>query len=405
MASQLRATLFFCILAILLSFAIVALAIKVTLVLGGSDGLRRVLRQRHCPPPLIKRHVAKSQIPAIGGIWLLTAQSAVFFLLMDRSNLTSWILLLAALGFGAAGAFDDLAKLRQRTARGERTNSAIGDVSARTKFILQLLLTLFLLLPLTSMRFHRGLAGVMQTETPAQSTERTLSEQSLISADQNEARPDLSDICSKFYLPFQRQAVWQAFGWQRGLALLFFAFVIIGSSNAVNLTDGLDGLAAGCAICTSTALIAAAFVIGDRELATAFCLPHIAEAAQVAIYLCGLLGGLLGFLLFNKHPARIFMGDVGSLSLGAVLGFAALLIRQEWLLACAGGVLVIETLSVILQVASYKWRRGKRLFLCTPLHHHFECLGWTEKKIVRSFWTASLLFTSIALSLMLLWPR
>ncbi len=394
-----------CAAGLITSAILVALFIKVALVLGGSSGLKRTLRQRYCPPELVKRHAEKIATPATGGIWMLMAQLVVFCSLMDRTDLNSWILLLASLGFGAAGAWDDFAKLRHRSARAKRSDVPIRDFSARAKFIAQALLAFALLLPLTSASFNKDLTRFVDGKS---SKEQSLKESgSSPQSDESIDSPvgeDLSGVCSSFYLPLKKAAVFHIEGWQRLLALLFFAFVVIGSSNAVNLTDGLDGLAGGTALLVSIALMGGAFCSSDEKIAAMLHLPHIAGAGQVAIYLSSIAGSLIGFLLFNHHPARIFMGDVGSLSIGAALGFAAILIRQEWLLACSGAVLVAETLSVILQVTSYRLRRGKRIFLCTPLHHHFECLGWDERQVVRRFWLVS--FISSALGLILtLCPR
>lgn len=391
-----------CAVSITASSILVALLIKFALVLGGSNGLKRTLRQRHCPPELVKRHAEKIATPATGGIWMLLAQLIIFCSLMDRKDLNSWILLLASLGFGAAGAWDDFAKLRHRQARAKRSDVPIRDFSARAKFIAQALLAFALLIPLTSARFHKDLASFVDGMS---SKEQSLKEcGSNIQSDESIDSPideDLKSVCSNFYLPLKKAAVFHIKGWQRLLSLLFFAFVVIGSSNAVNLTDGLDGLAGGTALLVSIALMGGAFCSGDEKIAAMLHLPHIVGARQVAIYLSSVAGGLIGFLLFNHHPARIFMGDVGSLSLGAALGFAAILIRQEWLLACSGAVLVAETLSVILQVASYRFRRGKRIFLCTPLHHHFECLGWDERRVVRRFWLVSFISSALGFLLML----
>lgn len=401
MQGQIEKLITFCAMGLALSFFTVALTIKAALVLSGSFGMRRTLRQRHCPSELIKRHSDKIAIPATGGLWMLIAQGLIFLLLMDRRDLMSWILILASLLFGAIGAFDDFAKLRHRSAR-KSPSSPLRDVSAKAKFFVQTALTLALLIPLTSENFSRGLARAMESESAVERIQDPLISNCIedSAGERQQVRENVSCICANFFLPLREKAIFRTCGWQRMLALCFFAFVVIGSSNAVNLTDGLDGLAGGCSLLIAIALMIGAICSANESIAQRLHLPHIASAAQVAIYLSGVIGGLIGFLLFNHHPARIFMGDIGSLSLGASLGFAAILIRQEWLLACSGIALIAETLSVILQVISYRFRRGKRLFLCTPLHHHFECQGFGERKIVLSFWLLTSIFSAFGLILL-----
>jgi phospho-N-acetylmuramoyl-pentapeptide-transferase len=162
--------------------------------------------------------------------------------------------------------------------------------------------------------------------------------------------------------------------------------VIVGSSNAVNLTDGLDGLAGGCLVLATAALAVLAYASGAGLPIVSDAVP-LAGAGEFAVIACGMIGGLLGFLWFNRHPARVFMGDTGSLPLGGLLGFIAVAMRQEMLLIVIGGVFVAEALSVIIQVGYFKWCR-RRLFLCAPLHHHFQFKGWSERRIVTRFWLA-----------------
>ena len=177
----------------------------------------------------------------------------------------------------------------------------------------------------------------------------------------------------------------------------FLIFVIVGSSNAVNLTDGLDGLAIGLMIIASGALTVLAYAGGHAELARYLQIARNPNTAELTIFCGAMTGASLGFLWFNAHPAEIFMGDVGSLSLGAAMATVAVLIKQEILLLFIGGVFVIEALSVILQVGSYKLRR-KRIFKMAPLHHHFEALGWQESKIIARFWIAGLILALFALT-------
>ena len=166
--------------------------------------------------------------------------------------------------------------------------------------------------------------------------------------------------------------------------------VMVGSSNAVNLTDGLDGLAGGCLMFAAAAMTLAVYAAGHAQWAAYLHIPHIAGCGELAVLAAAMIGAVVGFLWFNCHPAQVFMGDTGSLPLGGLLGFMAVVARQELLLVLVGGVFVAEAASVILQVGWYKWRR-RRIFLCAPLHHHFQFRGWPENKIVVRFWIAAAL--------------
>ena len=168
------------------------------------------------------------------------------------------------------------------------------------------------------------------------------------------------------------------------------ALVIVGASNAVNLADGLDGLAGGCLVCATGAIALVAYACGHAGWAAYLGIPHLAGAGEMIVIAGGMIGGLLGFLWFNCHPASVFMGDTGSLSLGGLLGLLAVIARQELLLVVIGGVFVVEAASVILQVGWFRWTK-KRIFLCAPLHHHFQLKGWPEDKIVVRFWIAATL--------------
>ena len=179
--------------------------------------------------------------------------------------------------------------------------------------------------------------------------------------------------------------------------ILFVVLVVVGSSNAVNLTDGLDGLAIGCTVIAAGALTILTYVSGHAILAGYLDLEHLPQVGELTIFCGAMVGASIGFLWYNAHPAEIFMGDVGSLALGGAIGTVAVLIKQELLLPFIGGVFVLEALSVILQVASYKLRK-KRIFKMAPLHHHFELLGWSESKIIVRFWIASLVFALFALT-------
>jgi phospho-N-acetylmuramoyl-pentapeptide-transferase len=178
---------------------------------------------------------------------------------------------------------------------------------------------------------------------------------------------------------------------------LFIFLVVVGSSNAVNLTDGLDGLAIGLMVISAAALTVLTYVSGNREFSSYLGIARNAHTAELTIFCGSMTGACLGFLWYNAHPAQIFMGDVGSLSLGGAMGTVAILIKQEVLLLFIGGVFVLETVSVILQVGSFKLR-GKRIFKMAPLHHHFEALGWSESKIIVRFWIVGLVLALFALT-------
>ena len=213
---------------------------------------------------------------------------------------------------------------------------------------------------------------------------------------------------TKLIVPFFKQfhpdlvvRAWSAIPHLWPLAFLpFMAFVvlvIVGSSNAVNLTDGLDGLAIGCTVIAAGALAVLTYVSGHATFATYLELQRMPQVAELTIFCGAMVGASIGFLWYNAHPAEVFMGDVGSLALGGAIGTVAVMIKQELLLPFIGGVFVIEALSVILQVGSYKLRK-KRIFKMAPMHHHFELLGWSESKIIVRFWIASLVFALFALT-------
>ena len=179
--------------------------------------------------------------------------------------------------------------------------------------------------------------------------------------------------------------------------LVFVSLVLVGTSNAVNLTDGLDGLAIGCTLIASAALTALTYITGHRVLSDYLDIQNIEMVGELTIFCGSMVGASLGFLWYNAHPAEVFMGDVGSLALGGAIGTVAVIIKQELLLIFIGGVFVAEALSVMIQVLSFK-SRGKRVFLMAPLHHHFELKGWKESKIIIRFWIASLIFALFSLS-------
>jgi phospho-N-acetylmuramoyl-pentapeptide-transferase len=205
----------------------------------------------------------------------------------------------------------------------------------------------------------------------------------------------LSEYTSQFYLPFLKDPIRALPG---VLTFFLIVFVITGTSNAVNLTDGLDGLASGCLVMVSLVLGLFAFLSNHIDLARYLNILYIDGSGEIAVYLFAMGGACLGFLWYNGYPAQVFMGDTGSLALGGVLGVSAVLLRREMILAIAGAIFVAEAMSVILQVLSYRYRKKKRVFLCAPLHHHYEYKGWPETKVVVRFWIVSLLFAIISVA-------
>jgi phospho-N-acetylmuramoyl-pentapeptide-transferase len=198
----------------------------------------------------------------------------------------------------------------------------------------------------------------------------------------------------QLYIPFFKEPV----VWDLGLyAILFFALVIMGSSNAVNLTDGLDGLAAGCTVTVSLVYCVFSFLAGNLKMAEYLKLPYVPGASELTVFCAALAGASLGFLWWNCHPAKVFMGDTGSLAIGGALGVVAICVHQELALVLAGAVFVAEALSVMLQVASFKLR-GKRILAMAPLHHHFELKGWDETTVTIRFWIMSILAALLALA-------
>ena len=206
--------------------------------------------------------------------------------------------------------------------------------------------------------------------------------------------PAYADQMNAVYLPFFKQAFVVNLGW---FAVVFFGAVIVGSSNAVNLTDGLDGLAIGCTIASSLAFACLCYMGGHIKMAGYLDLPFHPWRGEIAIFCMAMVGAGIGFLWYNAHPAQVFMGDTGSLALGGALGTVAICCKQEFLLVVIGGVFVIEALSVILQVLSFKLT-GRRIFMMSPIHHHFELKGWHESTVIVRFWILAIVFALMGLA-------
>jgi phospho-N-acetylmuramoyl-pentapeptide-transferase len=308
-------------------------------------------------------HYKKAGTPTMGGLLIVTAIVAPTLLWADLSNPYIWIALLGLLGFGAIGFVDDYAKIAKRRNLG---------LTARKKFWAQvfcaMLVGFFLLL------LHANQAYSTAINFPFF----------------KQFKPDLLiEPLTKSFWTYPLAFV---------LFYFFIVFVMVGSSNAVNLTDGLDGLAIGLMIIASGAMTALTYVSSNKATAEYLDLAHLRNSQELTIFCASMVGASLGFLWYNCHPAEVFMGDVGSLALGGGLGIVSVLIKQEILLAFIGGIYVIEALSVILQVGSYKLRHGKRIFKMAPIHHHFEALGWPESKVIVRFWIAGLVMALFALT-------
>jgi len=289
------------------------------------------------------RHLSKNGTPTMGGSLILMAIIIPTLLWADLTNRYIWIVLLTTLGFGALGFLDDYKKIRDKNGMG---------IKARYKFPIQVAM---------------GLAASWVLFNTI-------------------------DHDSRLIFPFFKRVMPDLGNWY----ILFGMFVIVGTANAVNLTDGLDGLAIGPVLIASGTFILFCYLVGHYQFASYLQIPFVKGSGELTI-LCGaLLGSGLGFLWFNTYPAQIFMGDVGSLALGAALGTIAVVTKQEFLLAIVGGIFVAETLSVIIQVISYKLRR-KRVFRMAPIHHHFELKGWAEPKIIVRFWIIAIILGLVAI--------
>ena len=307
-------------------------------------------------------HQKKAGTPTMGGVLIAIGVIVPTLLWADLSNRFVWLAVFSAMAFGAIGFADDYIKTVHRRNLG---------LTARSKLLLQILASIFIAVVLIAFQTE----GLYSTR--------------VIVPFIKTIRPDLvvdswlgyPHIWPLAFLPF----------------VAFVALIIVGSTNAVNLTDGLDGLAIGCTIIAAGALAVLTYVSGHATFSDYLELQRMPQVGELTIFCGAMVGSSIGFLWYNAHPAEIFMGDVGSLALGGAIGTVAVIIKQELLLPFIGGIFVIEAISVILQVASYKLRK-KRIFKMAPLHHHFELLGWSESKIIVRFWIASLVFALFALT-------
>lgn len=346
------------------------------------------IRKEECPL-LGQLHEKKQNTPTMGGILILFSMLVSLILWMDLTHIFTLILLITTLYLGFLGGRDDYLKLKYKNAKG---------MSAKGKLFFQFLLSIviasyFLWAPVSQFLSYG------EWFNPPVIKENVLSKDKATAESASQTQPlSLQEFASRLYIPFFKEPLFNAKGFSLFLMALFFFFVITGSSNAANLTDGLDGLAAGSLIMVAGALGLIAFVSNHRDIASYLNILYIEGSGEIAIYLCAMIGACLGFLWYNGHPAQVFMGDTGSLTLGGIIGVSAVLLKREFLLGIVGGIFVVEALSVILQVASYRLRNKKRIFLCAPLHHHFEYKGWPETKVVIRFWIIGLLLAIIGVA-------
>lgn len=297
---------------------------------------------------LAKLHGGKAGTPTMGGVLVIGAVLISSLLWARLDNRFVWLALFALVYLGVLGFADDYLKVTKKNTEG---------VKGRVKLLYQIALALIV-------------AAVFLTE------------------------PLIEVQARELFVPFVKTPVVTNMSW---FVLLFFALVIVGTSNAVNLTDGLDGLAIGCTITVAFAYAVLCYVGGNFRIADYLQVPFYPFTAELAVVCAALIGAGFGFLWFNCYPAKVFMGDTGSLAIGGMLGVVAICCKQEVLLAIVGGVFVLEALSVILQVISFK-TTGRRIFLMSPLHHHFELAGWKENTVIVRFWIVSGVFALLGLA-------
>jgi phospho-N-acetylmuramoyl-pentapeptide-transferase len=297
-------------------------------------------------------HFSKKGTPSMGGVLIIAATVVPTLLWGNLGNIYVWLAMGTILGFGIVGFFDDYIKIRKKRSLGLKVRQKIG---------LQILLSAVFAVIVTTIGFAKGPEHGFDLHT---------------------------------YLLFLK--TWAPYlGW---FYIPWIMFILVGSSNAVNLADGLDGLAIGLTLISATTLTALTYIAGHAVFSKYLYVARVPQAAELTVFGGALTGACLGFLWFNSHPAQVFMGDVGALSLGAALAAMAFLIKQEFLLFAVAGVFILEALSVLLQVSFFKMTKGKRIFRMAPLHHHFELLGWPEEKVVVRFWILGIIFALFALA-------
>jgi len=314
-------------------------------------------------------HLIKTGTPTMGGALILVSIAITTLLWADLRNRFVWVVLLVTLGFGAIGWIDDYRKVVYRNPKG---------LSVRTKFVWQSVIALLAAVYLA-----------FSVSAPSTSQFLQLFLAWLYSGFSLDLPPKADLIVPFFKTVSYPLGVW-------GFIALSYC-VIVGASNAVNLTDGLDGLAIMPTAMIAGALGIFAYAMGRADFSSYLLMPHIPGAGELTVICAAIVGAGLGFLWFNAYPAEVFMGDVGALALGAALGAIAIIVRQEIVLAIMGGVFVVETLSVMIQVASFKLT-GRRVFRMAPIHHHYELKGWKENQVVVRFWIVTMLLVLFGLS-------
>ena len=314
-------------------------------------------------------HLAKAGTPTMGGGLILVSIAITTLLWADLRNRFVWVVLLVTLGFGAIGWIDDYRKVVRQDPKG---------LSARAKFLWQSVIGLVAAI---------YLAFSVSAPSNTQFLQLFLG---WLGSGFNLDLPPKADLI----VPFFKTVSYPLGVW--GFIVLSYC-VIVGASNAVNLTDGLDGLAIMPTAMVAGALGIFAYATGRADFSTYLLVPHIPGAGELTVICAAIVGAGLGFLWFNAYPAEVFMGDVGALALGAALGAIAIIVRQEIVLAIMGGVFVVETLSVVIQVASFKLT-GRRVFRMAPIHHHYELKGWKENQVVVRFWIITMLLVLFGLS-------
>jgi phospho-N-acetylmuramoyl-pentapeptide-transferase len=297
---------------------------------------------------LAELHGGKRGTPTMGGVLLLGAVTVSTILWARPTNQFVWLALFSMLWLGIIGFLDDYLKVAKK-----KSDGLPGRFKLLAQFTLAGIVTAFFLF-----------------------------------------NPALQVQAKELFVPFYKEPLIANLGI---FTFFFYALVVVGTSNAVNLTDGLDGLATGCTITSAFAYALLAYAAGNAKVATYLQIPFYAQAGELTVLCMALVGAGMGFLWFNCHPARVFMGDTGALAIGGVLGVVAICTKQELLLLVVGGIFVIEALSVILQVLSFKLT-GKRIFRMSPIHHHFELMGWKENTVIVRFWILSLMFACLGLA-------
>jgi len=339
------------------------------LALSGQAGIRQLMRFKLGDRPefdhatLNKLMKDKENVPTMGGIMIMGAIVLATFLFADFTNFYVLMGLFALVWLCVLGAVDDWIKLTVARRDG-------GRVGLKTyeKFLFQI--GLGVLLGYFVYSFGRYNLAVLADS------------------------PEPIEAFRVLTVPFYKQGLFLT-------PFLFMAVTVLvttATSNAVNLTDGMDGLASGCVALTALVFMVLSYVAGDAELASKLLMPHIPQSGELAVICGAILGATLGFLWYNCHPAKVFMGDTGSLPLGGLIGYVAIVIRQELMLVIVGGVFVAEALSVIIQVGYCKYTGGKRVFRCAPIHHHFHLAGWSETQTVVRFWLVAALCAGAALA-------